>query len=152
MLNKKCFIFTVIFVSGYSIKMRAEGSNIDLLKTSQLLTDEYAIKILVATARISRSAQEISEKFGIPIAACYRRIRDLQNVGLLECTERKLTQSGKRVGFYKSTLKNAYLFYENGKFRVKFQVRSEGGNRYGDEWHDIEFRSLDDGDCEDLEK
>ena len=55
---------------------------VDLLKTSQLLTDEYSVKILVATIRIPKSAQEISDLYGIPIAACYRRIRDLEEEGL----------------------------------------------------------------------
>ncbi|MBC7107649.1 MAG: winged helix-turn-helix transcriptional regulator [Methanomassiliicoccales archaeon] len=105
-----------------------------------MLTDEYAVKILVATTRKPRSAQEISQKYGIPIAACYRRIRDLQSVGLLECKERKLSQQGKRISYYLSTLKNAYLFFENGKLRVKFQLKTGDTDQFGDQWHDIEFK------------
>jgi len=115
------------------------GRSIDLLKTSQLLTDEYAVKILVATVRVPRSAQEISRRFGIPIAACYRRIRDLQKVGLVECQERRLSQEGKRVSFYLSTVKNAYVFFEGGRLRVKFELKTGGADQYGDEWHDIEL-------------
>jgi len=117
------------------------GRSIDLLKTSQLLTDEYAVKILVATVRVPRSAQEISQKFGIPIAACYRRIRDLQKVGLVECQERRLSQEGKRVSFYLSTVKNAYVFFEGGRLRVKFELKTGGADQYGDQWHDIELNS-----------
>ncbi|MGD0056534.1 MAG: winged helix-turn-helix domain-containing protein [Methanomassiliicoccales archaeon] len=105
------------------------------------MTDEYAVKILVATVRVSRSAQEISEKFGIPIAACYRRIRDLQKVGLVECKERRLSQEGKRVSFYLSTVKNAYVFFEGGRLRVKFELKTGGADQYGDQWHDIELDS-----------
>ncbi|MDD1767688.1 MAG: winged helix-turn-helix domain-containing protein [Methanomassiliicoccales archaeon] len=115
------------------------GRSIDLLKTSQLLTDEYAVKILVATVRVPRSAQEISRRFGIPIAACYRRIRDLQKVGLVECQERRLSQEGKRVSFYLSTVKNAYVFFEGGRLRVKFELKTGGADQYGDQWHDIEL-------------
>ena len=67
----------------------------DVLRVSQLLTDEYAIKILVATVRQPRSAQDIAVKYGIPIAACYRRIRDLEAAGLLVCKERRLLSKVK---------------------------------------------------------
>jgi predicted transcriptional regulator len=120
---------------------RLGGRSIDLLKTSQLLTDEYAVKILVATVRVPRSAQEISRRFGIPIAACYRRIRDLQKVGLVECKERRLSQEGKRVSFFLSTVKNAYVFFEGGRLRVKFELKTGGADQYGDQWHDIELNS-----------
>ena len=97
------------------------------------------MKILVATVRVPRSAQEISRKFGIPIAACYRRIRDLQNVGLLELKEKRLSQEGKRVSFYLSSVKNAYVFFEGGRLRVKFELKTGGADQYGDDWHDIEL-------------
>jgi DNA-binding Lrp family transcriptional regulator len=87
------------------------GGPIDLLKTSQLLTDEYSVKILVATLRCPHSAQEISEEFGIPIAACYRRIKELEKAGLIECCERRLSRQGKRISYYISLLKNAYVFF-----------------------------------------
>src|SRR6266542_3259434 len=45
---------------------------------SRLLTDEYAERILVATQTVSRSVQEISDKYDIPIAACYRKIHELE--------------------------------------------------------------------------
>jgi len=96
-----------------------------------------------------RSAQEIAEKFGIPIAACYRRIRDLQKVGLIECKERRLSQQGKRVSYYLSTVKNAYVFFENGRLKVKFQLKTGGADRFGDQWHDIELSSREEkGDDE----
>ena len=66
------------------------------LEASQLLTDEYSAKILLATYKRKISAQEISQRYGIPIAACYRKIRILEEVGLIECVERILTQKGKR--------------------------------------------------------
>ncbi len=62
------------------------------LEASQLLTDEYSAKILLATYKRKISAQEISQRYGIPIAACYRKIRILEEVGLIQCVERILTQ------------------------------------------------------------
>jgi len=108
-----------------------------LLKTSQLLTDEYSVKILVATIRVPKSAQDISDAFSIPIAACYRRIRDLEKEGLLVCTERKLSRQGKRVSYYLSMLKSAFVYFENGHLRVKFELKTGGADQYGTDWHEI---------------
>ncbi|MEM0449847.1 MAG: winged helix-turn-helix domain-containing protein [Methanomassiliicoccales archaeon] len=109
----------------------------DLLRTSQLLTDEYSVKILVATIRVPKSAQDISEAFNIPIAACYRRIRDLEKEGLLVCTERRLSRQGKRVSYYLSMLKSAYVFFDNGHLRVKFELKTGGADQFGTDWHEI---------------
>jgi len=101
------------------------------------------VKILVATLRCSHSAQEISAEFGIPIAACYRRIKELEGVGLVECCERRLSRQGKRISYYISLLKNAYVFFENGKLKVRFQLKTGGADRYGDGWHDININPFD---------
>jgi len=108
-----------------------------------LLTDEYSVKILVATLRCPHSAQEIAEDYGIPIAACYRRLRELEKVGLVECTERRLSRQGKRISYFISLLKNAYVFFENGRLRVRFQLKTGGADRYGDDWHDIDITPFD---------
>lgn len=123
----------------------------DMLRVSQLLTDEYSVKILVATVRQPRSAQDIAGKFGIPIAACYRRIKDLESAGLLVCQERRLSQQGKRVSYYISMLKNAYVFFEDGHLRVKFQLKTGGADRFGTDWHEVQLEPPSDGGDNDLE-
>ncbi len=59
---------------------------------------------------------------GIPIAACYRRIKSLETVGLIKCVGKALTRKGKRIGIYSSQLKNAYIFFEDGKIKVRFEL------------------------------
>jgi hypothetical protein len=131
-INSKCHL-------PHHVYHRREGGvrRVDLLKTSQLLTDEYSVKILVATIRIPKSAQEISDLYGIPIAACYRRIRDLEEEGLIVCTERKLSRQGKRVSYYLSMLKSAFVYFENGHLKVKFELKTGGADQYGTDWHEI---------------
>ena len=118
--------------------------NEDLLGKSRLLTDEYAVKILMATVRSARSAQQISEQFGIPIAACYRRIRDLEVAGLIRCTERRLSRQGKRVCFYQSRVRTAALQYENGRLKVRFTMLDEAPDT---DWQNVDLNS--DGHDED---
>jgi len=88
---------------------------------SRLLTDEYAERILVATHRSPRSVQEISDKYDIPIAACYRRVHQLEDVGLLRCARIVTTPKGKSMKLYSSQLKAAWIVYQDGVFKAKFE-------------------------------
>jgi len=88
---------------------------------SRLLTDEYAERILVATHDRPRSVQEVSDKNDIPIAACYRKVHELEELGLLHCSEIVTTPKGKTMKLYRSQLKSATLIYENGIFKVRLQ-------------------------------
>src|SRR2546428_724275 len=106
----------------------------DPLEASRLVTDEYSAKILVATFKKPKSAIDLSREYGIPIAACYRRIHSLERAGLIRCTERALTQKGKRISLYMSQLKNAYIFFENGRLRVRFQLATGITKDFGGDW------------------
>ena len=106
---------------------------------SRLLTDEYAERILVATQENPRSVQEISDKYDIPIAACYRKIRTLEEVGLIQCVDRILTQKGKRKNLYTSCLRNAYIFFENGKLRARFQLATGVVQDFGGDWNGLDL-------------
>ncbi|MEE9236923.1 MAG: winged helix-turn-helix domain-containing protein [Thermoplasmata archaeon] len=88
---------------------------------SRLLTDDYAEKILVATHNSPRSVQEISDKYDIPIAACYRKIHELEDAGFLKCAEIVTTPKGKTMKLYQATLMSAHLRYKDGSFKVKFE-------------------------------
>ena len=92
------------------------------LETSRLLTEEYSAKILLATMGKPKTAFELSEKLGVPIAACYRKIKILEDSGLIFCVERRLTQAGKRISLYKSNVKNAQIVFERNKVRAKIEM------------------------------
>ena len=92
---------------------------------SRLLTDEYAERILVATQVQPRSVQEISDRYDIPIAACYRKIHELEGAGFLRVAEIVTTPKGKTMKLYRSLLRSAQLVYEEGVFRVKFEFDYE---------------------------
>jgi predicted transcriptional regulator len=104
------------------------------IEASKIITDEYSAKILVATYKRPKSALELSHRFGIPIAACYRRIHLLEKVGLIVCVDKVLTQKGKRIKIYLSQLKNAYIFFEKGKLRVRFELKTGSIENFGGEW------------------
>jgi len=92
------------------------------LQASRLIVDKYSSRILSVAFRLSKTPQEISEECDIPIAVCYRRIKQLEKMGLIECVERHLTREGKRVKKYKSMVHYARIFLENGKWMVEFRL------------------------------
>ena len=89
----------------------------------QHLSDPYSIKILGATLHRPLDAITMSNMLDIPIAVCYRRIRELEELGLVEKVGRKLTRRGKWINLYKAKLKDAEIRMENGKIFLKIRFR-----------------------------
>ncbi len=101
------------------------------IEASKIISDEYAARILVATLRRPKSAITLSRDLGIPIAACYRRIKMLEEADLVRCVERVLTQKGKRMSVYISDLKNAFIHFEDGNLKVQFEMKSGAIEEFG---------------------
>jgi DNA-binding Lrp family transcriptional regulator len=94
----------------------------DAITASNVMNDEYAARILVWAMEKPRTAAEMSENLGIPISACYNRIRMLEGIGLLRCVEVRLSPSGKRIAVYQSMLRKASIFMDRGEVRVRMEL------------------------------
>src|SRR6266571_4177770 len=79
------------------------------LQVSQTIMDEYSARILLGTSSGPVSAIELSRRFGIPIAACYRRIKDLERLGLMFCERELPSRNGKGLQLFRSRLKSGRL-------------------------------------------
>ncbi len=98
----------------------------DLTEKVQLLTDSYAKNILVGCYQRPMSAQEISWEYNIPIAATYRRLKDLEEAGLIEeAVEDTVETSKNSSSRYKTSLEKAVLTFEDGTFSIKLKVGEE---------------------------
>ena len=97
-------------------------SEIQHLENRGLLKEEYLAKILLSTMKKPRTAFELSDKLGIPIAVCYRKIKHLEDSGLIVCAERRLTQEGKRISLFKSNVNNAEVVLEKNVVRAKVEI------------------------------
>ncbi|HDD60612.1 MAG TPA: hypothetical protein ENF69_06705 [Euryarchaeota archaeon] len=98
------------------------GVKMDPLTTSKLLTDPQLMRILVATSKSPKTVQELSMMFGIPIAGCYRKVKELEEEGLLEKVDKILTPRGKRVARFRSVLRGAYIQFFNNELRVTLEL------------------------------
>lgn len=94
---------------------------------SRLIADDYSQKILAYTYTSAMSAQRLSRTCRIPIAACYRRIHELEQAGLLTVDSEKEVYKGRKVRLYRCKLKSAVLRFTNGRFVVKFDVYPDNG-------------------------
>ncbi|MGI0149730.1 MAG: hypothetical protein ACREDF_09405 [Thermoplasmata archaeon] len=61
----------------------------------QTVMSEYSARILLGTFDRAASALELSRRFGIPIAACYRRIKELGGLGLGYCQVELPSRNGR---------------------------------------------------------
>jgi hypothetical protein len=104
------------------------------VKISNLISDKYVSKILMSTFKIPKSVQAISTAYDIPIAVCYRKVRQLENLGFLRCTGTKLNGNGKRIKLFQSQILNAHFFLERGKFRARVQLASGIVDDFGGSW------------------
>ena len=117
-----------------SIMEEKRGEGLNPIEAAKIITDETSAKILAATYRKPMSAIELSQKYDIPIAACYRRIHLLEEMGVLRAVKRVLTQKGKRITIYRSMLKKAYIIFEEGELKVRFQLSSGITEDFGGPW------------------
>jgi DNA-binding Lrp family transcriptional regulator len=91
----------------------------------RLLLDEYSSEILELTGSEPLNATELSDALGIPIAACYRRIRTLKNAGLLREEGRTVSIGGKLVATYRNAVDRAEVMLQDGRLKVVIKANGE---------------------------
>lgn len=97
----------------------------DPFQTFRLLLDEYSSKILEFTSRQPMNALELSDALGIPMAACYRRIRALREAGMLNEDGRVVSVGGKLVATYRSAVESAEVMLQDGRLRVVIKANGK---------------------------
>ena len=97
-------------------------------EVSRLLADDYSQKILASTYAAAMSAQRLSKICQIPIAACYRRIHELEEAGLLSVDREKEVYKGRKVRLYRCRLRSATIKFLNGRFVVRYDTEPHNGD------------------------
>lgn len=93
---------------------------------SQTVMDEYAARILLGTYERPVSALDLSRRFGIPIAACYRRIRQLEALGLVYCEQSLPSRNGKGLQLFRSRVRSVRISLEEGCLRARVVLQRPG--------------------------
>ena len=129
---------TTLSTKTLEIEVSEKEKSYNPIMISNLISDKYVSKILMSTYKKPKSVQNISASYGIPIAVCYRKVRQLEHLGFLSCVGDKLNGNGKRVKLYQSQIVNAHFFMEKGKFRARVQLSSGTIDDYGGSWSLLE--------------
>ena len=98
----------------------------ELLQVSQSVMDEYPARILLGTFERVSSALGLSRRFAFPIAACYRRITELEGMGLVYCERELPSRNGKDLQLFRSRLKSVRIALEDGRLRARVEIGHAG--------------------------
>ena len=100
--------------------------NIDFkeLVMAQLLADDYCLKIITGTAKKSMSVKDMAFTYFIPFATCYKKVAQLEAIGLIREDGKVLKGSGKKHSVYSSCLTNLEVNYKGN--RIVLSVELEG--------------------------
>ena len=93
----------------------------------EVLGNKYNTDILSATTE-PKSAQDLSDELDVPIATCYRRIDELEAVGLLQCEGRQLSEEGRRTNVYRRTLDQFAIEFSGSGPHLSTEDRSAAKN------------------------
>lgn len=88
------------------------------------LLDDHALRILIALHQETLTAQEISQRYRVPIAPCYRRIRRLLSLGLI--SEAGFVTEGRRrpAHLYKSEVEKFTITYGSAQMMLHLELRN----------------------------
>ena len=101
----------------------------------QTLGNKYSADILEATGE-PRSAQELSDELGIPIATCYRRIDELTEHDLLELHDNILSDDRRRIKVYRRNVDAVRVEFDE-TLTVDIDERTEVTNKLDEAWRTL---------------
>ncbi len=88
----------------------------------KIYLDERSTKILLAAINRSRSALEISEATGVPIASVCSRLRIMTRRGWMTVDAYRYDVRGREIPLYRSMLSDPLVFVDRGRLRATFQL------------------------------
>ncbi len=102
------------------------------------LGDPAARGILLMLSEAPHSAQEILVTNRIPQSTLYRKIHDLQDLGLIGIQRTAITPEGKRVDLYRSLLEELKVDLQGRELRIQARFRDLSAERLKQMWHGMQ--------------
>lgn len=107
----------------------------------QVLSDEYARKILESTVEESKSVEELSRINEIPLSTCYRRVHELLDSGVLIMDRIVVTTDGKRYEMLRSAYKGFSVEFHDGGLRADVIVNEDIADKLHTIWLSVKKAS-----------
>jgi len=105
------------------------------------LGDPASRGILLMLNEAPHSAQEILAASQIPQSTLYRKLHDLQQIGLVGIQRTAITPDGKRVDLYRSLLEELKVDLAGGSLRIQVRYRNLSAERLKEMWHTVQKES-----------
>jgi DNA-binding IclR family transcriptional regulator len=83
------------------------------------------------------SAQELLAANHIPQSTLYRKLHELQELGLVAVQRTAITSEGKRVDLYRSLLEELRVDLAGTSLRIQVRYRDLQAERLKELWHDM---------------
>ncbi len=102
------------------------------------LGNKYNPEILQRTYE-PKSAQELSDELDIPIATSYRRVEELQDLGLLAEEGKEFSDEGRQRTVYRREVDaiTIRLTDDGGAIEIETKDRTAAKNKLVDVWGDL---------------
>ncbi len=84
--------------------------------------DAYAFQILVAIQAREATAFDLSRRLGIPIVATYRRLRSLEELGIVVPSRVTMSSAGHPIRLFRSHLRSARIVFEDGRLVARIEL------------------------------
>jgi predicted transcriptional regulator len=90
----------------------------------QELVDSISHRIIISAIDAAKTAAQIASENSLPLSSTYKKIKRLQEVGMLSVERIELDGKGRKVVFYRSRIKSVEL--NLSRDRVMLQLERNG--------------------------
>ena len=109
-------------------------------KVLKALADNYSKLIILSTIDRAKSVLELCKEHNIPIATAYRKVKELQDLGLLVVERIALTEDGKKFDLYRSAIKVVRITFESKDVKVEIIPNEDLAGKLSRLWLQIKGR------------
>ena len=102
----------------------------------ELMADEYAREILALTSQQAMSARDLVEKCDASERTIYRRLDQLQSLGVVT-DAMQLDPAGHHRTVYEAVLETVRVDLNDGQYDVRIQLKEDTADRFARMWRDI---------------
>jgi DNA-binding transcriptional ArsR family regulator len=103
----------------------------------EALGDPVSRRILVMLTDAPHPAADLLTPGGIPQSTLYRKIHELEGLGLVGIQRTAITADGKRVDLYRSLLEDLHVDLKGSSVRIDVKLRDLAGERLREMWRAV---------------
>ncbi len=89
----------------------------------ELFADQQLRHILSLTSSREYSAIQLSQELGISLATAYRKLKLLEEAGIIKHVKTIINLSGNEEKYYRCAIREATIHFQNGAF--SFDIKKE---------------------------